>query len=156
MQGELLPSPPVTGTGTKVYLEALCFPNGSKGVFSSTYREHQEAQDNTQWWVLIALESRIRTVSKINETQEKKTLREVQKQEGSCSFTVQRNMFVFIPSLWGLNGATLQHVQLAHPWTLSTCIGCRMHWFHRKIFIRAVGRLFVCTFQVIQTSSKIS
>lgn len=39
----------------------------------------------------------------------------MQEQEGFCSFTVQRNMFVFIPSLWDLNGATLQHVQLALP-----------------------------------------
>lgn len=47
MQRELLPSPPVRGAGNKVYLEALCFPNGSKGVVSSTYRKHQEAHDNT-------------------------------------------------------------------------------------------------------------
>lgn len=72
MQTELLPSPPVSETGTKEYLEALCFPNGSKGAVSSTYREHQEAHDNTQRWVLIPLERRIRIVSNIKETHEKK------------------------------------------------------------------------------------
>lgn len=72
MLRELLPSPPVSEAGTKVYLKALCFPNGSKGVVASTYGEHQEAQDNTQGWVLIPLERRLRIVSKIKETHEKK------------------------------------------------------------------------------------
>lgn len=47
MKRELQPSPPVSGTGTRVFLEALCFPNDSKGGISSTCREHWEAHDNT-------------------------------------------------------------------------------------------------------------
>lgn len=40
--------------------------------------------------------------------------------------------------------ATLRHVQLAWLWASSMCAGSRAHRFHCRIFIRVVGRLFVC------------
>lgn len=51
--------------------------------------------------------------------------------------------------------ATLQHVQLARLWTSSMCVGCRLHRFHCRVFISALGRLFACMFQVIQNFSNL-
>lgn len=151
MKRELQPSPPVSGTGTRVFLEALCFPNDSKGGISSTCREHWEAHDNTWWWVLFPLEKRVRTVSNIKRYPRKTIKRRAKAKRILQMHSPDEYVRVYPLTVGFKRPVTLQHIQLAHFWTFSTCVGCRTHRYHCKIFLHVVGRLFVCAFQIPQT-----